>query len=165
MKVAQNYETNPNMQPVRPPHTPNMSNTQLSPSGPSVRKRDTSGILSRMFPLRRYHFLPRQGIPSTAYCLVMFYDAWFAPYLLFLPLLLRQTLRPTLLLPSSTTELTTPPSCQRNQASPPFDHQISPILPSTACIRIVQHVTVSINPILLHSLSLLLQSLIPYPQS
>ena len=50
MKVAQNDETNPDTQSVRPPHLPNLSNSQLSPSGPSVRKRETSGILSRMFP-------------------------------------------------------------------------------------------------------------------
>jgi hypothetical protein len=30
-----------------------------------------------------------------------------------------------------------PFSCQSNQASPPLDHQISPILLSTACIRVV----------------------------
>ena len=59
----------------------------------------------------------------------------------FLPSSLRQTTRPTLLLPSSTTELTTPPSCQSYQASPPFDHQISPTLLYTACIRVVQYVT------------------------
>ena len=50
MKVAQNDKTNPDMQPVRPPHIPNLSNSQLSPSGSSVRKRETPGILSRMFP-------------------------------------------------------------------------------------------------------------------
>ena len=51
MKVAQNDETNPDTQSVRPPRTPNISNSQLSPSGSSVRKRETLGILSRMFPL------------------------------------------------------------------------------------------------------------------
>ena len=50
MKVAQNDETNPDTQSVRPPHLPNLSNSQLSPSGPSVRKCETAGILSRMFP-------------------------------------------------------------------------------------------------------------------
>ena len=50
MKVAQNDETLPDTQPVRPPHTSNIPNTQLSPSGSSVRKRETPGILSRMFP-------------------------------------------------------------------------------------------------------------------
>ena len=50
MKVAQNDETNPDTQPVRPPRIPSIANTQLSPSGSSVRKRKTPGILSRMFP-------------------------------------------------------------------------------------------------------------------
>ena len=48
MKVAQNDETNPDTQPVRPPHIPSIANMQLSPSGSSVRKRETLGILSRM---------------------------------------------------------------------------------------------------------------------
>src|SRR3954466_5280424 len=50
MKVAQNDETNPDTQSVRPPHIPNISNSQLSPSGSAVRKHETPGILSRMFP-------------------------------------------------------------------------------------------------------------------
>ena len=50
MKVAQNDETIPDTQSVRPPHTPNLSNPQLSPSGSSARKHETPGILSRMFP-------------------------------------------------------------------------------------------------------------------
>ena len=49
MKVAQNKETNPDTQPVRPPHIPSIANSQLFPSDSSVRKRETSGILSRMF--------------------------------------------------------------------------------------------------------------------
>ena len=49
MKVAQNDETIPDTQSVRPPHTPSIPNTQLSPSGSPVRKRETPGILSRMF--------------------------------------------------------------------------------------------------------------------
>ena len=50
MKVAQNDETNPDTQPVRPPHIPSIANTQLSPSGSPVQKHETPGILSRMFP-------------------------------------------------------------------------------------------------------------------
>ena len=50
MKVAQNDEASLDTQPVRLPHIPNLSNSQLSPSGFSVRKRETPGILSRMFP-------------------------------------------------------------------------------------------------------------------
>ena len=60
----------------------------------------------------------------------------------FFPLFSRQTPRPTPLLPSTTTVLTTPPSRLSFQASPPPDHQILPILLYTACIRVVQHVTV-----------------------
>ena len=48
MKVAQNDETNPDTQPVRLPRIPSIANTQLSPSGLFVRKRETPGILSRM---------------------------------------------------------------------------------------------------------------------
>ena len=59
MKVAQNDETNPNTQPVRPPHIPKIENTQLSPSGSSVQKRETPGKLSRLFP-------PSQVSPPTA---------------------------------------------------------------------------------------------------
>src|SRR4051812_29283312 len=50
MKVAQNDETKPNTHPVRPPCIPSIANTQLSPSGSSVRKRETPGILSGCFP-------------------------------------------------------------------------------------------------------------------
>ena len=34
MKVAQSDETNPDTRSVRPPHTPNLSNPQLSPPAP-----------------------------------------------------------------------------------------------------------------------------------
>ena len=46
MKVAQNDGTNPDTRSVRPPHPPNLSNSQLSPSGSSARKHETPG----MFP-------------------------------------------------------------------------------------------------------------------
>ena len=89
MKVAQNDETNPDTQPVSPPHTSNIPNTQLSPFGSSVRKRKTPGILSRMFPpfagttsyRVRAHLAPRNDMSSIV--LLM-----FALYLLFLPPLL-----------------------------------------------------------------------------
>ena len=50
MKDAQNNETNPNTQYVRPPHVPSIPNMQQSTSDPFVRKCKTSGILSRLFP-------------------------------------------------------------------------------------------------------------------
>ena len=48
MKVAQNDETIPDTQSVRPPHPSNLSNPQLSPSGSFARKHGTPRILSRM---------------------------------------------------------------------------------------------------------------------
>ena len=59
MKVAQNDETNPDTQPVRPPRVPSIENLQLSPSSSPIRKHETPGILFRMFP-------PLAGI--TSYC-------------------------------------------------------------------------------------------------
>ena len=93
MKVAQNDETNPDTQPVRPPHIPSIANTQLSPSGSSVQKRETPWIFSRMFsPLHRYHLIPRQGTPSTDTYHVMHRYAFVCLYLLFLaPLLSLET--------------------------------------------------------------------------
>ena len=50
MKVALNDEAIRDTQPVRPPRIPSITNTQLFPSDSSVRKRETPGIFSRMFP-------------------------------------------------------------------------------------------------------------------
>ena len=58
MKVAQNDETNPDTQPVRPPHIPSIANTQLSPSVSSARKRETPGYFPGCFP-------PSPVAPST----------------------------------------------------------------------------------------------------
>ena len=83
MKVAQNDETNPDTQPVRPPHTPSKSNTQLSPSDSFVRKCETSGILSRMFPpftaITSYRVRTRLALLVVMLCICL------TPYLLFLP--------------------------------------------------------------------------------
>ena len=89
MKVAQNDETNPDTQPVRPPRLPSILNTQLPPSGSSVRKRETPGVLSQMFsPFTdttsyrvRAHLAP--CIDMSFIVMLM-----FALYLLFLPPLL-----------------------------------------------------------------------------
>ena len=135
MKVAQNDETNPDTQPVRLPRIPNLSNSQLSPSGFSARKRETPGILSRMFPpfigITSYRVRTRLALLVVLLCTCLLCIYCFFP--LFSPV------DPvTMLMPLwSTTSPTTPLSCQSNQASPPFDHQISPILLYTACIRVV----------------------------
>ena len=89
MKVAQNDETNPDTQPVCPPHIPTIENTQLSPSGSSVQKRETLGILSRMFPpfagITYYRVRAHLAPLIVTSRIVMF---MFALYSLFLPPLL-----------------------------------------------------------------------------
>ena len=50
MKVAQNDETIPDTQPIRPPRVPSIENLQHFTSGSSVRKHETLGVLSRMLP-------------------------------------------------------------------------------------------------------------------
>ena len=94
MKVAQNDETNPDTQPVRPPHIPSIANTQLSPSGSSVQKCETPGILSRMFPpfagITYYRVRAHLTPLIVMSCIVMI---MFALYLLFLPPLLSGRLR------------------------------------------------------------------------
>ena len=118
MKVAQNDETNPDMQSVRPPHLPNLSNSQLSPSGPSVRKRETSGILSRMFPpftgITSYRVRTRLALPVVLLCTCLLCIYCFSP--------LFSSVDPvTMLMPLwPTTSPMTPPSCLSNQASPPL---------------------------------------------
>ena len=139
MKVAQNDETNPDTQPVRPPHTPNISNMQLSPSRSSARKHETPGILSRMFSpfagITYYRIRAHLAPLIVTSRIVMF---MFALYSLFLP--------PLLSLDTETDAAATQydygvddPSLLPEQPGkpPPLDHQISPILLYTACIRVV----------------------------
>ena len=120
MKVAQNDETNPDTQPVCPSHIPTIANTQLSPSGSSVRKRETPGILSRMFP-------PFTGITSyrvrahlaPLIVIVMLCDALIALLFIVFPLRYFFPVDPeTAGDPRSTTVLTTPHSRLSFQASP-----------------------------------------------
>ena len=72
MKVAQNDETNPN--------------TQLSPSGSSVRKRETPKILSRMFPpfagITYYRVWAHLASRFVLSCIDMHLFTWYS---LFLP--------------------------------------------------------------------------------
>ena len=75
MKVAQNDETNPNTWSVHPPHVPSIANKQLSPSSSSVRKHETPGILSRMFPpfagMTSYHVRAHLAPRITSLCFVL----------------------------------------------------------------------------------------------
>ena len=90
MKVARNDETNSDTQPVRPPHILSIVNTQLSPSGSFVQKRETPGILSRMFSafvgITYYRDWAHLASLLVMSCIIMHL---FAIYLLFLPLFSR----------------------------------------------------------------------------
>ena len=138
MKVAQNDETNPNTQPVRPPHIPNLSNSQLSPSDSSVRKRETPGILSRMFPpfvgITYYRDWARLASRFVMSCIVMHL---FALYLLFLPPLLSLDTETDAAATQYDYGVDDPSFLPEQPGKPPLDHQISLILLSTACIRVV----------------------------
>src|SRR5215216_4682571 len=76
MKVAQNDETNPRTQPVHPPHVPSIANLQSCPQSVCPKTRNTGNTFPDVFPLRRYHLLPRQGTPNTARCHVMHHHAY-----------------------------------------------------------------------------------------
>ena len=94
MKVVQYDESNPNMQCVRVPHFPSIANTQLSPSGSFVRKRETPGILFRMFSpfagITSYRVRARLTPLVVMSCIVML---MFALYLFILAPLLSGRLR------------------------------------------------------------------------
>ena len=138
MKVAQNDETNPDTQPVRPPHIPSIANTQLSSFGSPVRKHETPGILSQMFfpfvGITYYRVRAHLAPLLVMSCIVMH---MFALYLLFLP--------PLLSLDSETDAAATqydygaddPSLLPEQPGKPRLDHQISPTLLYTACIRVV----------------------------
>ena len=138
MKVAQNDETNPDTQSVRPPHTPNLSNPQLSPSGSSARKHETPGIFSRMFPpltgTTSYHARARLASLLVLSRIVML---MFALYLLFLPLFSPVDYETDAAAAQFDYGVDDPSFLPEKPGKPPLDHQISPILLYTACIRVV----------------------------
>ena len=91
MKVAQNDETNPDTQPIRLPHIPSIANMQLSPSGSSVRKCKTPGILSRMFSSFASIAYPCVGSPLAPRIALLYFVmlCLLRIYCFFPPLLLR----------------------------------------------------------------------------
>ena len=135
MKVAQNDETNSDTQPVRTPRIPSIPNTQLSPSGSFVRKCETPGILSRMFP-------PFVGITSyrvRAYLAPCFASLCFVMLCLlriycFFPLFSPvdyETDTAAAQFDYGVDDLSLLPE---QPGKPPLDHQISPIL-SLYCLH------------------------------
>ena len=118
MKVAQNDETNPNTQSVRPPRVPSIVNLQHFTCGSSIRKRETPGIFCRMFPpftgITSYRVRTRLALLVDLLCTCLLCIYCFSP--LFSPVA-----PVTMLMPLwTTTSPTTPPSCLSNQASPPL---------------------------------------------
>ena len=116
MKVAQNDGTNLDTQSIRPPHTPNLSNPQLSPSGSSARKHETPGIFSRMFPpftgITSYRVRTLLALHVVLLCTCLLCIYCFSP--LFSPV------DPvTVLMPLWSTMSATTPPCLSNQESPP----------------------------------------------
>ena len=138
MKVAQNDETNPDTQPGRPPHIPSIANTQLSPSGSFVRKRETPGIRSRMFfpftGTTSYRVRAHLASRFVMSCIVMHL---FALYLLFLPPLLSLDTETDAAATQYDYGVDDPSLLPEQPGKPPLDHQISPTLLYTACIRVV----------------------------
>ena len=128
MKVAQNDETNPDTQPVRPPHIPNQSNSQLSSSGSSVRKCETPGILSRMFPpfagITYYRVWAHLASRFVMSCIVMHL---FALYLLFLPPLLSLDTETDAAATQYDYGVDAPSFLPEQPGKPLLDQQISPI--------------------------------------
>ena len=156
MKVAQNDETDPNMHHVCPPHTPSISNTQLSPFGTYVRKRETPGILSRMFPTfagTSYRVRAHLAPLLVMSCIDMHL---FASYSLFLPSLLSGRLRDRrrYWCPDRLRCWRTLLARGTGQAPPPF--LSSRYRPFHSLMLALDFTTVIVCPILMHSLLLYL---------
>ena len=138
MKVVQNDETNPGAQPIRPPRVPSIANTRLFPSGSSVRKRETPGILSRMFlpftGTTPYHVRAHLASRFVMSCIVMLL---FALYLLFLPPLLSLDIETDAAATEYDYDVDDPSLLPEQPGKPPLDHQILPTLLYTTCIRVV----------------------------
>ena len=136
MKVAQNDETNPDTQPVRPQRIPSIANLQHFSSGSSVRKRETPGILSRMFPpfvgITYYRDWAHLASLFVMSCVIMHL---FASYLLFLPPLLSLDTETDAAATQYDYGVDDPSLLPEQPGKPPLDHQISPTLLYTACIE------------------------------
>ena len=139
MKVAQNDETNPDKQPVRPPRIPSIANTQLSPPVHLSGNAKHRGYFPGCFPPspvsptttigHTYHHA-MSCHASSCICLHCIYC--FSPFF-------------SLVDYGTDVAAGTPvvdygvddPSLPEQPGKPPLDHQISPILLYTACIRVV----------------------------
>ena len=129
---------NPDTQPVRLPRIPSIANMQLSPSGSSVRKCETPRIISRMLPpftgTTSYRVRAHLASRFVMSCIV---KHLFALYLLFLPPLLSLDTETDATATQYDYSVDDPSLLPEQPGKPPLDHQISPILLYTACIRVV----------------------------
>ena len=128
MKVAQNDVTNPDT-PVRPPDTPKLSNSQLFPSGSSVRKRKTPGILFRMFPPFTgitYYRVRAHRTPRIA--LLYFVMPCLLCIHYFFPLFSPVDFETDAAAVQFDYGVDDPSLLPEQPGKPPFDHQISPTL-------------------------------------
>ena len=138
MKVAQNDETIPDTQSVRPPHTPNLSNSQLSPSGSSARKHETPGILSRMFsPFTGITYYRVRAHRTPRIALIYFVVLCLLCIHYFFPLFSPVDYETDAAADQFDYGVDDPSLLPEQPGKPPLDHQISPILLYTACIRVV----------------------------
>ena len=130
MKVAQNDETNPDTQPVCLPHIPSIENTQLSPSGSSIRKCGTPGILSRMFSPFAGITYPCVRSP-LAPCIALLYFVMFCLLCIhcFFPLFSPVDYETDVAAASLDYGVDDPSFSAElpGKRPPPLDHQISPI--------------------------------------
>ena len=136
MKVSRNDEMNPNTQSVRPPHVPSIANVQHFTSGSFVQKRETPGILSRMFPPFASITYPCVRSPLapriTSLCFVML---CLLRIYCFFPLFSPVDYETDVTAATIDYGVDDLSFLPEQPGKPPLDHQISLILLYTACIR------------------------------
>ena len=137
MKVAQNDETNPDTQSVRPPHLPNLSNSQLPLRSICPKTQNIGNTFPDVPPFAgttycrvRTHLAPLIVMPYIVMLM-------FALYLLFLPPLLSGRPRDRCWCPCERLRRRRPffPFSGASRQAPPLIIPISPIPFSHACIR------------------------------
>ena len=138
MKVAQNDETNPITWSVYPPHVPIIANVEPFPSVSSVQKCLTPGKLSGYYPpspvscgtaLEHSYRCALPCYISSCLCLHCIYC--------FFPLFSPVDYETDAAAAQFDYGVDDPPYLPEQSGKPPLDHQISPILLYTACIRVV----------------------------
>ena len=138
MKVAQNDETNPDTLSVHLSHASSMLNMEPSPSGHLSHTGPEPGKLSRMFPtfagITSYRVRSPLAPRIAMLCFVM--PCVFRIYCFF-PLFSPVDYEADAAAAQFDYRVDDPSLLPEQPGKPPLDHQISPILLYTACIRVV----------------------------